>query len=513
MSSAIAVSRAIGFPRASRVRVRQARGHNETIWIISLCALHAPLAVLIYRVPAIALAHALLTLVVGFVLAASGRRRLVWLACWSGYVAGVEVTWRMAKAPILWEYGKYATALVLLLALVRSRLMKQRLVPIAYFALLVPSVILTFANKDADAARMAISGNLSGPFALMACGLFFSHLRLSMDSVKKLFLAVLIPTLGIAIITIYSTAAAATLVFTTNSNEITSGGFGPNQVSSALGFGVLAAWILITVTRTNLWLKVFLFGAMGLLAVQSALTFSRGGLYNAAGGALLGTVFLLKDKGSRLKVVLVLAAIVVAAVFLVLPALERFTGGALGTRFSSINTTRRSDIVMADIAIWRDYPILGLGPGMAKGTRALYYEEAGRNGAHTEFTRLLAEHGVLGLGALFLFVYAAVKNVRRSRTSKGKAITASMIFWSFLYMLNAAMRLVAPSFAFGLAFANFTPEGAPPRKGMKRHRRVHSTLRGVPGVAMDGHSPSQGNIQEHPQARPERHGEVTAQDE
>jgi O-antigen ligase len=353
---------------------------------------------------------------------------------------------------------------------------------------LVPSIILTIMGKEASQARAAISGNLSGPLALMLCGLFFAQVKLQIDDVRKLFLAVLIPTVGIAAITVYSTAAAARVVFTENSNLVTSGGFGPNQVSSTLGLGALAAWMLISVTRPKLWFKIFLFGVMGLLAVQSALTFSRGGLYNAAAGALLAAGFLMKDKGSRVGVILMLAIVIGVGVFIVMPTLEQFTGGALGNRFSNVSTSGRTEIVLADLEIWRDHPILGLGPGMAKRTRALYYERAGSNGAHTEFTRLLSEHGLLGLGALVIFFYAMVTNLKRARTPPGKAITAAMMAWSFLYMMNAAMRLVAPSFAFGLAFASLAQARAPAqrRRPQTIGRSVRRKTGTSPAVGPDG---------------------------
>jgi O-antigen ligase len=116
---------------------------------------------------------------------------------------------------------------------------------------------------------------------------------------------------------------------------------------------------------------------------------------------------------------------------------------------------------MADIEIWRDNPLFGVGPGMAKGMRGLYYSRAGTNSAHTEFTRLLSEHGLLGVSALLLLLWMGARNLLRARTTKGKALVGSMMAWSCLYMLNAAMRLVAPAFTFGLMFATFSEDFDP----------------------------------------------------
>jgi hypothetical protein len=86
---------------------------------------------------------------------------------------------------------------------------------------------------------------------------------------------------------------------------------------------------------------------------------------------------------------------------------------------------------------------------------------------------LFAEHGTFGVAALFLLLLSSVVTIRKTPTVKGKAIAVCMIAWSFLFMLNAAMRLVAPAFVFGLAFATVLPETISSLKAMQvRARRV-----------------------------------------
>jgi hypothetical protein len=103
--------------------------------------------------------------------------------------------------------------------------------------------------------------------------------------------------------------------------------------------------------------------------------------------------------------------------------------------------------------LWRQYPLLGVGPGGSN--------FVGVGTTHTEFSRLPAEHGAFGFLALLLMLIAAAKQIHQANTLKGKAIAVCLIGWSFLYMLNAAMRLVAPAFLFGLAFATILPEVKP----------------------------------------------------
>jgi O-antigen ligase len=71
--------------------------------------------------------------------------------------------------------------------------------------------------------------------------------------------------------------------------------------------------------------------------------------------------------------------------------------------------------------------------------------------AHTEYTRLLAEHGLLGLMALVLLILMAIRSLRSSASRRGKALAAAMLAYFLLHLAVDATRLAAPCFAFGLS--------------------------------------------------------------
>src|SRR5262249_39732417 len=208
------------------------------------------------------------------------------------------------------------------------------------------------------------------------------------------------------------------------------------------------------------------------LAAQSALTFSRGGLYNAFGSILLASPFLVKDSRLRKNFVPLIAIAVLAAILLIMPLLDGMTGGTLTERFKNTDTTNRGDIAMVQLQIWLDHPLLGVGPGQAKSLT--------RNVAHTEVTRLLAEHGACGLLALMTLMVLAVRNIKRGAGAANKALSAAMIGWAILFMLNSGMRLVAPSFAFGLSFLMLLPAKMPARRWVLKRVPAGTRLRGVP---------------------------------
>jgi hypothetical protein len=130
---------------------------------------------------------------------------------------------------------------------------------------------------------------------------------------------------------------------------------------------------------------------------------------------------------------------------------------------------------MADLQIWFENPVLGVGPGGAYRVRQSLFGH--HTAAHTEFSRLLAEHGILGFLAILLLLVMAKRSIGQGRTNGDKAFAASMIGWSLLYMGINAMRIVAPSFLFGLPFARIEEEeGSVPQSPERSDRRQEPSM-------------------------------------
>jgi hypothetical protein len=75
--------------------------------------------------------------------------------------------------------------------------------------------------------------------------------------------------------------------------------------------------------------------------------------------------------------------------------------------------------------------------------------------SHTELARALAEHGLLGFASLMVLAAMVIINVRRGQSVPEQAIAVSLVAWALLFMLNAGMRIAAPSFMIGLSAAQF----------------------------------------------------------
>ena len=414
-----------------------------------LYVLHVPLALLLLRYSTLATFHALLVLAIGlwFLKHDQTPTRLVYVA---GYIASSEVLWRAAGANVFWEFGKYAIVLLLGLAILKWRF-RLHILPVFYFATLVPAIFLIL---DTPGARGAISFNLSGHLLIAVASLFFLSVQINRQHIKNLILVMLMPISSIAVRSLYTTTTATQVVFDLTSNFVTSGGFGPNQVSAILGLGTLLCWVYLLLTTNETGKIRWLIFALGIgFLVQGILTFSRGGVFNILIAAPIATFYLMSKQQRARQTAIVALILLGLAAYFILPRLVAFTGGAVEQRFTNLNTTGRFELFQADLEIWKTNWLWGVGPGQADEERALFY---GRSvAAHTEYSRLLSEHGLLGIFAMLVLGIMVIIALRRARSPWAKGIIFAFMLWSLAEMTHAAMRLAVISYLFALPLANF----------------------------------------------------------
>src|SRR5439155_19900162 len=102
--------------------------------------------------------------------------------------------------------------------------------------------------------------------------------------------------------------------------------------------------------RSRAVTRAFLAALALAFAVQSALTFSRGGLYVATAGALGLAAPLVGDARSRRPTLAVAAVVLLAgAAAAFLP--NGYTGGTLATRYSDTEPTQRGRAVVSDLQL------------------------------------------------------------------------------------------------------------------------------------------------------------------
>lgn len=423
---------------------------REFYFVLLAALLHIPLGIVLYSAGSVGLIHPIAALLVGLWWAVQPKVKIERVVIAAAYIIGAEIIWRMAGVPIFWEFGKYASALILIVALIRRGRYEVPIFPLVYLICLIPSCFVTFWNNEAGDARSIMSSEMSGPFLLFVSCWFFSNITLQVTSLRWLLCAIVSPLLSAAFATLFYTVSAEDIAFNGQSNFATSGGFGPNQVSAMLGLGAFAAILSLIVFPNPTKYKIYYVLAAILFSAQSVMTFSRGGMYNAIGAIMVVFVLSLRDPSVAVRRLVPVAIMAVIFLVLVFPYLNDFTGGSLLGRFEDTQGTHREDIVSADVQIFLENPVLGVGVGEATQMRREYMGRGAMS--HTEFSRLLAEHGAFGVVALFTLVVMTISNIFRRRAALTKALFAGVTVWCFLFMMNAAMRLAAPSFLLGLSF-------------------------------------------------------------
>jgi hypothetical protein len=420
-------------------------------WMI---AGHVILALATRAADSLALLYCLVSLGTCAVVALRCRRPAQVAAC-AAYLTGAEVLWRMTGGAVTWEVAKLVTIAVMLAGTMRFvRRPRRSAVVLLYLLLLLPSAVITLLDESPDRARQLLSANLAGPVALALCVLFFSQMASSPEALRRVLWWMIGPVVSIAVIAALGILGAADISFAQSSNSIASGGFGPNQVSAALSLGALSclAIAFLAIGRER-FLAVLLILPFLLLSV---LTFSRGGLANFAIPAVLVGIRSL----GRLRSVFALLAgallvfIVVSGV--VVPRLDRITKGQFEERYGDIDIGSRSEFARGDLDIWSQNRLVGVGPGVSSEIRGT---EGQPFAAHTEYTRLLAEHGILGLGALACMAALVATSFIRAGSPKGRALVLLCAGWALVEMAHSATRLVAVAFVFGLMRCRLQPAG------------------------------------------------------
>ncbi|HEY4377033.1 MAG TPA: O-antigen ligase family protein, partial [Acidimicrobiales bacterium] len=362
------------------------------------------------------------------------------------YAGVCDVLWRSSSAHGPYEGSKYAVIFGCTCLAVRFVKRPRHLASMGTLVLLLlPGAVIGIMKLGVANARDNVVFNLAGLIAIAVAVIGCGSLRLTSREMRGLYLVVIGPIVSMATLATISTASAASLTFSADSNLTTSGGFGPNQVSAVLCLGGLLC-VLVTLQRHVGWtLRVFALVTGIWLVSQAILTFSRGGLFELvlALGCLAVTALTLSGHRAR---TLMAAAVLLVIAIQILSWAGAFTGGASSKRLSSTDTTQRGEIAAADVRLFLKHPVMGVGLGVSKSARGVGPGEP----PHTEYTRLLAEHGVAGVFVMVILAWVSIELVRAGRGWYRMA-TVALVVIALAQMAHNATRIGSIAVAFGLA--------------------------------------------------------------
>ena len=198
-------------------------------------------------------------------------------------------------------------------------------------------------------------------------------------------------------------------------------------------------------------------------------TFSRGGIVAAAVAVLffIAMIYLKGNRVFRRKMTISLVTFVILGIGVWLFAVNR-TSGLIENRYTNRNaagiekedvTTGRKDLVLIEFQAFLENPIFGLGVGKNLGYRL---EKTGTLAAtHNEMSRMLAEHGSIGILALLILILTPLV----LRLEKRNSIYFYSFFLLWILTINhSAMRIAFPSFIYGLSVLDVYFEPSKPKK-------------------------------------------------
>lgn len=387
------------------------------------------------------------------------------LAFFIVYLVSFEILARMSKASpfIPYESGKYLLFSSLLFGIFKG--FNKGKIGLFLSMLLVPAM---FFDQSGEVGRLDLVFNVLGPINVGLAIAYFSKQRFTLDGFQSLLRMGTYPLLGALVFVFFKTPDYQDIQFTLGATTKTTGGFGSNQVSTAFGLGMLFMFVFL-INRWSFSGKRYLDELILLgFAFQGLLSFSRGGMIGGAIGILVILFFVVRMKTSEKRnfnlpklgkylipgvIILVLSfwfANNISGGLLLLRYQGETQGTLMGVRDKDLNllTTGRLDIFQSDVEIFYDNFLTGVGVGASSRIRSGGFEIVS---AHVELSRLLAEHGLLGLIYFLLLILIMFYPLRREKNPLFKAILFSFAVIAVYSTFHAATRTYITPLLMGLS--------------------------------------------------------------
>lgn len=382
----------------------------------------------------------------------------------ASYIAGGEVFFRMTGAGVLYEVGKYAVIGFLLIGLFFKGTSRKSGVYWLYLLLLIPGIIFSALNFGYEEDfRKTILFSLSGPLCLGIAALYCVNRKVSLQTLQYICWSLLLPIISMGIYLYFYTPDTRDVLTGTSSNYATSGGFGPNQVATALGLGIFLLFVqLITQSKQRLFFFVNL-ALLSLIGYRAIVTFSRGGVLTAIIISILFIISYYKVVNVKVKKrTSIVAIFIVITGFFTWSLTSIQTEGLIDKRYANQDaagrvkedaSTGRGTLITSELEAFIENPVTGIGVGKVKEYRI---QKIGIEAAsHNEISRLLSEHGIAGIFALIILIVFPL--LYRIKNRRNFLFFSFLGFW-FLTINHSSMRIAAPALIYGLSLLNVAYE-------------------------------------------------------
>ncbi|WP_163400263.1 O-antigen ligase family protein [Flavobacterium fluviatile] len=429
---------------------------NISLTYIYLLIIHALIALAIFLVPFLSKIYALLIPAIGFYVVYITKNKNHEVLLVAAYMVGVEVFLRMTGGNFNNEYIKLNVVFFMLLGMVYKGFSMNSFIYWIFLIFLIPGILVTsmtdFYSVD---IRKAIVFNLSGPFCLALCAIYTLNRKILFSDLQHIVIAMGLPIITTTVYLVLYNPSVKDVITGTQSNFETSGGFGPNQVSTVLGLGMFVFFTQFIIFSKSKLMWFVNGSIVALISFRGIVTFSRGGVITGVFMIviLLLLLYLYSDAKGKAKSRMV----IILSVFMGLGIwgyTSLKTSGLIDKRYANQDAAGRTKkdrlggrekVMNNEINLFLENPILGAGAGLGKQFRK---EMIGQEVAsHNEITRMLSEHGLFGIfGLLILFATPLVLFIN----NRQHLYCLSFYFFWLLTINHAAMRTAAPAFVYAL---------------------------------------------------------------
>ncbi|PRZ20061.1 O-antigen ligase family protein [Flavobacterium granuli] len=433
---------------------------REELYYFYLILFHIGIGFVIFLFPILAKAYGFSILFLGtyFIIKKQNKNQEVLLV--AAYLVGSEVFLRMTGGTISYEFSKYGVMIFLFMGMYYSGFSKAAVPYWIFLLLLVPGLIIsTFVLNFDTNIRTTIAFNISGPVCLGVASIYTYRRKIALERMYDILLCMGLPIISCMVYLSFYTPNIRDVLTSTQSNFETSGGYGPNQVATFLGLGMFIFFSrMILNSKTKFMVVINLILAVNI-SYRGMVTFSRGGMITGLLMIILLLLFLYFKSNLRGKLKLNYIISLVALALVVSWSYTSFqTGGLINKRYANqdakgrVKQTQlsgREVVAMNEIDLFLRNPVFGV--GVAKGVELRRAETGNGTLSHDEITRMLAEHGSLGILALLILFFTPF--VLYLENSFNLFLLCFVAFW-FLTINHAAMRTAVPAFVYSLSLLN-----------------------------------------------------------
>ncbi|WP_207493432.1 O-antigen ligase family protein [Aridibaculum aurantiacum] len=231
-----------------------------------------------------------------------------------------------------------------------------------------------------------------------------------------------------------------------HSNSDASNGLAPVQLSGYIG--VACSFFFFSIMNNeqsqHRWLNILVLGFCGTAMV---LTFSRGGLY------FLGVIVVMylwynRAKARNYALFILLVPVVLISYHFVVEQ----TQGKILERYQQEGSSNRDVLVMAGYKVFEKHPWIGVGTGNFNTVIVRDELFPVESGAHNEFIRAAAEHGIVGLILYWGFFFSLFYNIsRRAHIQKQYAMYFTVLMC--MIIIHNGLKISIQPFLLMLAVA------------------------------------------------------------